>query len=81
MIRFIVIESPIWMDSSTSAECISLEESIGGPSKLAEITGSKYVHNEIRNYEIEHILDSQAIKLLEYINYILSLIMRLNEFL
>lgn len=47
MIRFIVIESPIWMDSSTSAECLSLEESIGGPSKLAEITGSKYVYSEI----------------------------------
>ena len=69
------------MDSSTSAECLSLEESIGGPSKLAEITGSKYVYSEIWNYEIEHILDSQGIKLLEYINYILNLIMRRNEFL
>ena len=38
---FSINESPIWMDSSTSAECLSLEESIGGPSKLAEITGSK----------------------------------------
>lgn len=35
-------ESPIWMDSSTVAECIALEESIGGSMKLAEITGSKF---------------------------------------
>lgn len=45
LIVFIMIESPIWMDSSTSAECASLEECIGGASKLAEITGSKYRMN------------------------------------
>ncbi|XP_041988897.1 xylulose kinase [Aricia agestis] len=32
--------SPVWMDSSTSAECRALEEAVGGKQKLAEITGS-----------------------------------------
>ncbi|XP_008557575.1 xylulose kinase [Microplitis demolitor] len=33
--------SPIWMDSSTSAECEILEQTVGGPQNLAQITGSK----------------------------------------
>lgn len=38
---FSVIDSPIWMDSSTSVECRSLEEAVGGPQSLADITGSR----------------------------------------
>ncbi|KAM0735926.1 Xylulose kinase [Formica fusca] len=38
---FSVTHSPIWMDSSTSKECSVLEEIVGGPHKLAEITGSR----------------------------------------
>ncbi|KAJ8684028.1 hypothetical protein QAD02_019820 [Eretmocerus hayati] len=38
---FSVSPAPVWMDSSTSAECKHLEEVVGGPEKLAEITGSK----------------------------------------
>ncbi|XP_040290038.1 xylulose kinase [Bufo bufo] len=38
---FSVSDSPIWMDSSTSAECHHLEKSIGGPQVLANITGSR----------------------------------------
>ncbi|XP_043286890.1 xylulose kinase isoform X2 [Venturia canescens] len=34
-------QSPIWMDSSTSEYCKILEDSVGGPHKLAEITGSR----------------------------------------
>lgn len=34
-------QSPVWMDSSTSKECSLLEEIVGGPQKLAEITGSR----------------------------------------
>uniref|UniRef100_A0A0C9REN4 Xylulose kinase n=1 Tax=Fopius arisanus TaxID=64838 RepID=A0A0C9REN4_9HYME len=33
--------APIWMDSSTRAECTIIEDGIGGPLKLAEITGSR----------------------------------------
>ena len=37
---FSVRESPVWMDSSTLAECEWLEQEIGGADRLAEITGS-----------------------------------------
>ncbi|XP_073952663.1 xylulose kinase [Choristoneura fumiferana] len=35
-----VADSPVWMDSSTSADCIALEEAVGGPEVLAKLTGS-----------------------------------------
>ena len=34
-------ESPIWMDSSTAAECAEITRAIGGASVLAELTGSR----------------------------------------
>ncbi|XP_028026248.1 xylulose kinase [Bombyx mandarina] len=34
-------DSPVWMDSSTSADCRALEEAMGGPEELAKITGSR----------------------------------------
>ncbi|XP_063159413.1 xylulose kinase isoform X7 [Candoia aspera] len=36
-----VSNSPIWMDSSTRAQCTSLEKKVGGAQKLADITGSR----------------------------------------
>ncbi|KAJ7322140.1 hypothetical protein JRQ81_018427 [Phrynocephalus forsythii] len=38
---FSVSNSPVWMDSSTSAQCRSLEKAVGGAQKLAEVTGSR----------------------------------------
>lgn len=38
---FSVYDSPVWMDSSTGAECRSLEERMGGAQTLANITGSR----------------------------------------
>ena len=38
---FRVSESPIWMDSSTSAQCAALEKALGGAQKVAELTGSR----------------------------------------
>ncbi|VDM46035.1 unnamed protein product [Toxocara canis] len=37
-------DSPIWMDSSTTEECESLEAALGGPMVLAEISGSRAFH-------------------------------------
>jgi xylulokinase len=37
---FSITDSPIWMDSSTTEHCKQLEETIGGPEKLTELTGS-----------------------------------------
>lgn len=33
--------SPIWMDSSTRSECRALEKAMGGPQKVADLTGSR----------------------------------------
>uniref|UniRef100_A0A8D0LC00 Xylulose kinase n=1 Tax=Sphenodon punctatus TaxID=8508 RepID=A0A8D0LC00_SPHPU len=38
---FSVSDSPVWMDSSTSSQCCSLEEAVGGAQGLADITGSR----------------------------------------
>ncbi|XP_053321981.1 xylulose kinase [Spea bombifrons] len=38
---FSITESPIWMDSSTAAECRHLEQAAGGAQALADITGSR----------------------------------------
>ncbi|XP_064644272.1 xylulose kinase-like [Lineus longissimus] len=37
---FSVADSPIWMDSSTTAICHQLEESVGGAQRLASLSGS-----------------------------------------
>lgn len=37
---FSILQSPVWMDSSTSAQCRQLEEAVGGAQVLASITGS-----------------------------------------
>ncbi|CAK1543815.1 unnamed protein product [Leptosia nina] len=34
-------DSPVWMDSSTSADCRAIEEAVGGPEELAKVTGSR----------------------------------------
>jgi xylulokinase len=34
-------ESPVWMDSSTTAECAALTDAMGGDAALARLTGSR----------------------------------------
>lgn len=38
---FSVKESPIWMDSSTTAQCREIEKAFGGALELSQITGSR----------------------------------------
>ncbi|XP_071517500.1 xylulose kinase-like [Panulirus ornatus] len=38
---FSITDSPLWMDSSTTSQCQGLEEKVGSPQKLADITGSR----------------------------------------
>ncbi|GJJ11159.1 hypothetical protein Clacol_005391 [Clathrus columnatus] len=38
---FTLPEAPIWQDSSTTAQCVALEEVIGGPQRLTDISGSR----------------------------------------
>lgn len=38
---FSVKESPIWMDSSTTAQCREIEKAVGGALELSKLTGSR----------------------------------------
>ncbi|KAG9347787.1 hypothetical protein JZ751_003802 [Albula glossodonta] len=38
---FAVVDSPVWMDSSTTEQCHDLERAVGGAQRLADITGSR----------------------------------------
>ncbi|KAJ3798519.1 hypothetical protein GGU11DRAFT_780655 [Lentinula aff. detonsa] len=40
-VAFSLARAPIWQDSSTTRECREIEEAIGGPQTLADITGSR----------------------------------------
>ena len=33
--------APVWMDSSTARECLEVEAALGGPSRVAQVTGSR----------------------------------------
>ncbi|RDD37298.1 Xylulose kinase [Trichoplax sp. H2] len=36
-----LLNSPVWMDSSTTKQCLQLERAFNGPQNLANVTGSK----------------------------------------
>ena len=36
---FVAPESPVWMDSSSAAQCREVEAAMGGPLRLAALTG------------------------------------------
>lgn len=36
---FSIKDSPVWMDSSTSAQCSAIEKAVGGAAKLTALTG------------------------------------------
>ena len=38
---FSLPSAPIWMDSSTAAQCRRLDDAVGGPANMARITGSR----------------------------------------
>jgi len=54
---FAIADSPIWMDSSTSAQCKALEEKLGGPQAVADLTGSRayerFTGNQIAKVAVE----------------------------
>jgi len=54
---FSVLNSPVWMDSSTGKQCAELEEHLGGAQTLTALTGSRAYHrftgNQIRKISCE----------------------------
>ncbi|XP_037091083.1 xylulose kinase-like [Pollicipes pollicipes] len=70
---FSVRNSPVWMDSSTAEQCRRLEEYVGGPQKLADITGSRayerFTGNQISKL---HQVNPEAYKNTERISLVSS---------
>lgn len=38
---FVLKNTPIWMDSTTTSQCLEMEEAVGGREEMVRITGSK----------------------------------------
>lgn len=57
---FSVSNSPIWQDSSTTQECKELEEGVGGPQALADITGSRG-YERFTGSQIKKVSDSPVV--------------------
>ena len=73
MDAFEITQSPIWQDASTTRECRSLEELVGGAQTLADLTGSKayerFTGNQIAKVCIYYIWDSKnKTRIIEGIN-------------
>uniref|UniRef100_A0A4W6FWP3 Xylulose kinase n=1 Tax=Lates calcarifer TaxID=8187 RepID=A0A4W6FWP3_LATCA len=67
---FSVLDSPVWMDSSSSQQCQDLQAAAGGALRLAEITGSRayerFTGNQIaklRQNRLEEFQDTERISL------------------
>lgn len=55
---FSIRDSPIWMDSSTSEYCKTLENGVGGPLELAKLTGSR-AYERFSGNQIAKIFDTR----------------------
>ncbi|KAF9601438.1 hypothetical protein IFM89_020205 [Coptis chinensis] len=55
---FSIKESPIWMDSSTTAQCKEIETAVGGALELSQLTGSR-AYERFTGSQIRKIFQTQ----------------------
>lgn len=55
---FSVNESPVWMDSSTTEQCIAIEKAVGGAMELSKLSGSR-AHERFTGPQIRRIYETQ----------------------
>uniref|UniRef100_A0A7N1A6E3 Xylulose kinase n=1 Tax=Kalanchoe fedtschenkoi TaxID=63787 RepID=A0A7N1A6E3_KALFE len=55
---FFIKESPIWMDSSTTAQCREIEKAVGGAMELSQLTGSR-AYERFTGPQIRRIFQTQ----------------------
>lgn len=55
---FSLMDSPVWMDSSTTKQCQELEQAVGGAFELAKITGCK-AYERFTGVQIKKIADEK----------------------
>ncbi|KAL0288185.1 UNVERIFIED_CONTAM: Xylulose kinase [Sesamum angustifolium] len=55
---FSVMESPIWMDSSTTEQCKAIEKAVGGAMELSKLTGSR-AYERFTGPQIRRIFETQ----------------------
>ncbi|KAJ7475831.1 hypothetical protein FB451DRAFT_258470 [Mycena latifolia] len=72
---FSIQRAPIWQDSSTTEDCRALEEAIGGPQVLADLSGSR-AYERFTGTQIAKIrrLDSEAYEATSRISLVSSFI-------
>uniref|UniRef100_A0A0R0JI06 Xylulose kinase n=2 Tax=Glycine subgen. Soja TaxID=1462606 RepID=A0A0R0JI06_SOYBN len=76
---FSIKESPIWMDSSTTAECRAIEKAFGGALELVHVTGS-HAYERFTGPQIKKIFDTrpEIYSSTERISLVSSFMARMN---